>query len=318
MNNDIQRIKSEISKLENLVAPLEEYLIENPEDLAVKLELKSFQKRMDELNMELGFISNDLGLTTFDFHVSNVDGGRINAFALSKLLNALQNCVNYCALYDGIHPVQEDSSSSNVDLLNNTNLDIASVQSGSLKILVSASDSQTKFGDTSDLKTALKYFNDIIKCNDDENSIYQLMEKIGMKPIFGYKELLKVLTVENLNLDMYSHVKPLGFETQKLSNEFANKVFNTFSNAKPIEEQRTILTLGKVYYINMNTKKFGVEIKDENTNKINKIYVKFLDKDKHTLKESLDLEIKIKITKTIKTQIGNKKEDESWDLVEIL
>ena len=318
MNNDIRRIKSEISKLENLVAPLEEYLIDNPKDLAVKLELKSFQKRMDELNMELGFISNELGLTTFDFYVSNVDGGRINAFALSKLLNALQNCVNYCALYDGIHPVQYDSSSNNVELLNNTNLDIASVQSGSLKILVSASDSQTKFGDTSDLKTALKYFNEIIKCNDDENSFYQLMEKIGMAPIFEYKELLKVLMTEKLNLDMYSYVKPIGFETQKLSNEFANKVFTTFNNAKPIEQQDTISTLGKIYYINMNTKTFGVEIKDENANKINRIYVKFLDKDKHALKESLDLEIKIKITKTIKTQIGNKKESESWDLVEIL
>lgn len=316
-NNEIVRIKSEISKIENLIAPLEEYLIDNPNDFAVKLELKSFQKRINELNIELGFIANDLGLTTFDFYLSNVNGGRINAYALSKLLNALQNCINYCALYDGIHPVQEDSS-LNMDLLNNTNLNIASIQSGSLKILVSASDYQTKFSDNSDLKNALKNFNEIIECSDDEDSIYQLMEKIGMKPIFEYKELLRVLTTEKLNLDMYPSVHPEGFETQKLSNDFANKVFDTFNNAKSIEQKDTISTFGKIYYINMNTKTFGVEIKDENTNKLNRIYVHFLDKDKKALKESLDSDIQIKITKTVKTQIGNKKEFESWDLVEIL
>ena len=68
-NEDIKRIKSEISKIENLIAPLEEYLINNPNDLAVKLELKSFQKRINELNIELGSIYNNMGLSTNISHI---------------------------------------------------------------------------------------------------------------------------------------------------------------------------------------------------------------------------------------------------------
>ena len=72
-NYDIQHIKSEISKIENLIAPLEKYLIDNPNDLGVKLELKSFKKRLNELYIELGFAMNKIGLTTFDFYISNIE-----------------------------------------------------------------------------------------------------------------------------------------------------------------------------------------------------------------------------------------------------
>lgn len=312
----IEDINNEIKKVKSILDPMEEYLSEHPEDLSVEANVNSLNDRLSQLFRELSRVKNSVGLTTFDLYLSNVDGGKIKLSNLIKTGYQFQETLISCSMFDGVNPVNKKASPTQ-DILNCSDPQVEIIQTNSLKIILSVADSQSKFSDETHLKRGLKNFNEMISCGDDKSKLKHLIKNMGTQPVFRYKKLLKILKDNDLNLDMYHSIIPKGFKTQKLSNEFAKKVYDVIDNAdKPIKEKKLIT--GELYQINSKTKRCGIEVINEDTEKPKSVSVKFNDSFKEKLKEKLYSEITVSVERVIEHTLTDDEFNTPFDLVEIL
>lgn len=312
----IEDINNEIKKVRSILDPMEEYLSEHPDDLSVEANVNSLKDRLSQLFNELGIIKNSVGLTTFDLYLSNVDGGKIKLSNLLKTGYQFQETLVSCSMFDGVHPVNKKASPTQ-DILEYSDPQVEIVQTSSLKIILSVADSQSKFSDDTPLKRGLENFNEIISCGDDKVRLSNLIKNMGTQPIFRYKKLLKILKDNDLNLDMYHSIIPIGFKTQNLSNEFAKKVYDIIDNTDaPIKEEKIIT--GELYQINSKTKRCGIEVIDDDTEKSRSVSVKFKDSFKEDLKDKLYSEITVSVERMIEHTLTDDEINTPFDLVEIL
>lgn len=315
-HRNFKDINDEISRVRSILEPMEEYLSEHPNDISVKANANSLNDRLTQLLRELSMVKNNVGLTTFDLYLSNVDGGKIKLSNLLKTGYQFQETLISCSMFDGIHPVHKKSSPTQ-DILYYSDPQVEIVQTHSLKIILSADDSQSKFLDDTPLKRGLENFNEIISCGDDKVKLNNLMKNMGAQPIFRYKKLLKILKDNDLNLDLYHSIIPKGFKTQKLSNEFAKKVYDIIDKSdNPIKEEKQIT--GELYQINSKTKKCGIEVIDKDTKKPKSIFVNFKDSFRENLKNKLYSEITVSVERMIEPTLTDDEINTPFDLVEIL
>ena len=132
-------------------------------------------------------------------------------------------------MYDGVHPVLETSQPSK-DILEYCDLQVEIAQTNSIRLILSVNDIHSNLNNKSLLKWGLENLNRIIECKDNEEKLNNLKNTLGSKPLHKYKKLLKILKDNDLNLDIFDIIIPPGFKTQKLSNEFARKVYDTLDN----------------------------------------------------------------------------------------
>lgn len=314
-HRSIEDITNEINKVKSILEPMEEYLSKYPTDLSVKANVNSLNDRLGQLIRELSNIKNNVGLTTFDLYLSNVDGGKIKFSNLLKTGYQFQETLKSCLMYDGSHPVNKKSSPTQ-DILNCSDPQVEIVQTNSLKIILSVQDSQSRFSDDTILKRGLGNFNKIISCGDNKEELNNLMENMGVQPIFRYKKLLKTLKDNDLNLDLYHSIIPKGFETQKLSNDFAKRVYEVIdkSDAPIIEEKEFI---GELYQINSKTKRCGIEVIDEDTKKSKSISIKFDDSFKEALRSKLYTEISVSVKRIVECTITDDEVNIPFNLIRI-
>lgn len=312
---DIKDINKDLDNVDSILFKLKKSYMDDPNDLGIKTNIMVMESQKRDLIRELGFTKNNLGITSFDFHISNVEGGKINLDSLSDVSGAIQELINSCSMFDGTHPVKKGSS-TNVEVTNNVTLQVDAVETGSLILFVSSKEKQASLENESYLKRGLNNINNIISCGDDKNKLFNVMENMGSQPLFKYKELLKILSNDNLNLDLYSSVMPKGFKTQKISNDFAKKVYNVFNETETPKQEEIELT-GKLYYINSKSKNCGIEFKDKDSGKLKTINLKFMDSFKSNLKNKLYEQITVLIKRTEEHNIFDEDDNKPWELVKI-
>ena len=150
---------------------------------------------------------------------------KIKLSNLLKTVQEFQETLISCLMYDGIYPVLETSKPSN-DILEYCDLQVKFAQTNSIRLILSVNDIHSNFNE-SFLKWGLENLNEIIECEDDKEKLNNLKNTLWSQPIHKYKKLLKILKDNNLNLDIFDIIIPPGFKTQKLSHEFARKVYDT-------------------------------------------------------------------------------------------
>ena len=225
----IDEINNEISEVKSILEPMEKYLSKNPDDLSVKSNARNLNDRLSQLYREISFIKNKTQLTTFDIYLSNVEGGKIKLSNLLNTVQEFQETLISCLMYDGVHPVLETSQPSK-DILEYCDLDVEIAQTNSIRLILSVNDMHSNLNNESPLKWGLENLNEIIECEDDKEKLNNLKNTLGSQPLHKYKKLLKILKDNDLNLDIFDIIIPPGFKTQKLSNEFARKVYDTIDN----------------------------------------------------------------------------------------
>ncbi|MCQ2737438.1 MAG: hypothetical protein MJ224_02400 [archaeon] len=311
---DIKIIEQEIKEIINLMAPLENYLIDNPNDFGVEGNLNSLRGRYEELLRELGYAKNNLGVISFDFHIYD-NNKNIDITQLGHICLSLQGLINSCAMYEDNNPVKKGSS-YNQNILDMVNVKVDAVAIGSLNLLVSPKDNQSTFYDDSYLKRSLKQIGRIIDCGDDKRKITSLMEEIGSQPIFKYKSLLNNLKNDNLNLDICYSVKPKGINTKSLTATDAEKIYNLITDVEK-EETNTINVIGILYSVDVKNKKCGIEVKSGDLDENKTIRVSFRDSFKKQLKEKLDTEISVSLERTIRISAVEEDSKPVFNLLEL-
>ena len=159
--------------------------------------------------------------------------------------------------------------------------------------------------------------NDIISCGDDEGLLLSMMKKMGNQPIFKYKKLLGILKNKNLDLDMYYSVIPEGFETQKLTNEFAKKVYEVIDDSNK-EDISLINVKGELFNIDTHQNKCGLEVISGDLSEGKLISFDFdEDQFKEKLKLNIEKNISILLNRLIEQNPVEGTESEHFILVEI-
>ncbi len=313
---DIRVIQKEISEVDNLINPLEIHLSKNPNDFKVKLDLESLKSRRDELLRELGFTKNHLKLPSFDLHISDNESKKIELKQLGDFCISFQDLIHTCAMFDGKKPIKKGAS-LDLGIKESTNLQVDAVSTGSLVLLVSPKDNQSTIVGGSHIENSLTQINRIIDCGEDKEKITSVMKEIGTQPIYKYKNLLYKLEKDDLTLDICYSLGPEGFEKRTLTSEFATKVHKVIEEAYE-EETENIKIYGNLYYVNVKSKKCGIEIKDGDLEKNRNIKVNFRDSFKKSLKENLDLDISVSLERTVKFNPIEETSQDVFNLIEIL
>lgn len=312
----IEDINNEINEVKLLLNPLTDFLIKNPNDLSVKANANSLKDRLHQLNVELAHVKNYYGRTSFDFRIANDNGGKIELSNLSKIGSAIQELVNSCSMYDGKTPVKKKSSINN-SILSSAVLQVDAVEMGSLILFVSSANNQSSLNNESYLKRGLENLNDIISCGDNEELLLDKMKTMGTQPIFKYKNLLKILKNNKLNLDMYKSVAPKGFEPQCLSSEFAKKVYEVIDDYSK-EKSDTIDIMGELYIIDTHRNVCSLEISSEEGNELKNIKFSFDKKFKENLKNNIEETIHVILNRIIEYNPIEDNEKITYKLKDIL
>lgn len=144
-----------------------------------------------------------------------------------------------------------------------------------------------------------------------------MMEKIGNQPIFKYKKLLGILKNRNMDLEMYYLVIPKGFETQKLTNDFARKVYQVIDDSNK-EEINIINITGELYTIDTHESSCGLEVVEGDLPSGKTISFDYGDEFKEELKNKLENNISIVLNMIVESNPVEDTENKHFDLVEIL
>ena len=323
-NDEISNIESEISKLENLTAPLKGYLKDNPEDLAVQLELKSFQKRIDELTLELSFLNED----NWEGHINEdvnlhfsgkfVKNNSIFAPTLIKLIETYEDMITIisAAIEYGAKNIEKHLDAD----FKNENSHYIKTLPGSFMITFSPvvhEDYQSTL-EPSLNKLSFEKLCELIKYEEDVEKIIEQADSIGTSAILKYKKFIEILDKNELNMDI--HEGDVEEPIITLAYEKAHNIYHSLNSFK--EENVKIEQIEKegiLYYINTDNKKCGIKFFDEELGKQRKIHsINFQEGLKLKVKEKVDSEVKVILDKTTKTNLGVDSSKPIFDLVEIL
>lgn len=312
----LQDIQRDLDEVNSILFDMKKRLLENPNNLGLKTNVFTFEHERRDLLQELEYTKNHMGKTSFDIHISNVDGGKIELDNLSKIGGAIQDLVNSCAMFDGVNRVKKRSSMNKI-ISNNTMLQVDAIEAGSLILFVSSKDDQTSLDNETYLKRGLVNLNEIISCGDNEELLLSMMEKMGNQPIFKYKKLLGILKNKSLDLDMYYSVIPEGFETQNLTNSFASKVFHVIDDSN-IEDISLIEVKGELFNIDTHQNKCGLEVISGDLSEGKIISFDFDEEQfKEKLKLNIEKNILILLNRIIEQNPVEGTESEHYILVEI-
>lgn len=313
---NLQDIQKDLDEVNSIIFDMKKSLIDNPDKISLKTNIFALEHEKRDLLQELEYTNNHLGKTSFDIHISNVDGGKVELDNLSKVGGAIQDLVNSCAMFDGINKVKKRSSMKR-RISNNTTLQVDAIEAGSLILFVSSKEEQTSLNNESHLKRGLSNLNEIISCGDNERLLLSMMKKMGNQPIFKYKKLLGILKNNNLNLDMYYSVIPKGFKTQKLSNNFAREVYKVIDDSNK-EEINIINITGELYNIDTHENSCGLEIISGDLPEGKNISFNFGDEFKEELKNKIENNISIILNMIVESNPVEDTESKHFDLIEIL
>lgn len=313
---NLQDIKRDLDEVNSIIFDMKKSLIDNPNNLGLKTNIFTLEHEKRDLIQELEQTNNHLGRTSFDIHIANAEGGKVELDNLSKVGGAIQDLVNSCSMFDGTNRVKKRSSMNKI-ISNGTTLQVDAIEAGSLILFVSSKEEQASLNNDSYLKRGLNNLNEIISCGDNEELLLSMMKKMGNQPIFKYKKLLGILKNKNLDLDMYYSVIPDGFKTQKLTTNFAKKVYKVIDDSN--KEEINIITLtGELYTIDTHENSCGLEVVDGDLPVGKNISFDFGDEFKEDLKNKLEDNISIILNMIVESNLVEDTESKHFDLVEIL
>lgn len=288
-------IEEELNDILELISLNEELMSNDSEDESLKFNLQYLSDFKEELNKELNQSYQHYKITTFDTVIESSSAGIILSISeVTRYLSNLQETL-YSLAESALGKVMKGTKISDF-VYEGATVGIGNVSRGSLKVqLKPINCSQQTFHPY--LKIATDKLNDLIECGSDEDLISEQATHLGSQPIFKYMKLLHGIKSDNLTVKLFDDLKPEGYETQIITPEFADDVYNAIIQAEPQEESFFDEIEGKVVVI--NGKKNEITISSTRDNK-NKDYVISFDNERFAslvgAKYNQFVKIKVKIT----------------------
>lgn len=321
-NYEIMKLKDGIINSKNKIKTLTEYLNEHPDDLGVQLSLSNHKTRLKELELELSIIKKNNDSTVLNEEINiHLSGESIKDNAIySHLL------INFIEIYEEIiSNISAALRYGSKNMMNYINADFKRETSHLVKtspgsFIISFSPIVHE-DNQSTLKPSLnkQSFDKLCELINFGESIEEIMNQkdiIGFSSLLKYKTLIRLLDENKLDISINeSNLEP----KVEIKYEKVHKIYNCLKsfNEEKIETEE-IEKEGIIYYINTDNKKCGIKFFDEKLEKYIKIpSIKYPAELKQNIKDNVDLEVKVILEKTIKTNINKENSNPTYKLIRI-
>lgn len=307
----------EIKKVSQLIRDNNGLMDKYPEEVGLELDQWALESRKSDLLIELKKSNDYFKILMFDLTLEDNEFSNLSLDKVGSFFTSLQKLVT--SLVQSIAgPVKKGAKVSDA-IREISRLEIIDGNPGSLNIVLKE---KTEASVTDTLsKEAFNRLNFLFSCGDDRELIMDQLGKLGNKPIGSYKEFLNVIIKNNIDLKLYDNIKPEGYETFSLTNEFANKVYSVIIETTPTTE--TEIIEGLLGAIDTFSKKFTIKKPDETIDNAivegKKVSVKYGEDYAVLIKNKLESNVKIEVSFTKDChELEDEIKDKDWTLMRII
>ncbi len=303
-------IQKELEKLRELIKENEQLISKYQDDFALKLNLKSFKNReqflLDELKKSREHLNMDTLTVVIEKEYPPIDEVMDISYHLQELFHTLAAQADKGKAMDRGARIPPDIKSIST-------LGLEKAEAGSLILSFTfnplKTDPQKKF--ITIVKTATDNFNALIECGSDKRLIKEQTDKLGSQTIDRYKNLLGTVFKHKSNLRLFDEKIPKDYPPKKISNQFAESVYQVIVDTNPPEFD-DIEIEGELGIINIFSNIFTIKTE------VKQVDIKFdefyLEEVKSRLKQNV--KIGVKLTKTYHEL--QDKTDEEYKLIRFL
>jgi len=200
MNNIFKKLSEKIESVNLLINETREVLIENPDHFSTKLELKSLEYHLDELQTQLLHekLLRDREIVEFRLKGYLATNGTIPLDILANIAKHLSGSIHSLAyrLKKGVDP----KSSIPKDVLRTINLQLAGIGYGSTRLYLSATLNPNLFG-YSLIEDSLEKTFQVLKAESSQE-LTDSVSNIGPRSAGNLNRLLKTLSRNNLETEI--------------------------------------------------------------------------------------------------------------------
>jgi len=310
-------IMKEIKKVSQLIRDNNGLMDKYPEEVGLELDQWALESRKSDLLIELKKLNDYFKILMFDLTLEDNEFSNLSLDKVGSFFTSLQKLVT--SLVQSIAgPVKKGAKVSDA-IREISRLEIIDGNPGSLNIVLKE---KTEASVTDTLsKEAFNRLNFLFFCGDDRELIMDQLGKLGNKPIGSYKEFLNVIIKNNIDLKLYDNIKPEGYETFSLTNEFANKVYSVIIETTPTTE--TEIIEGLLGAIDTFSKKFTIKKPDETIDNAivegKKVSLKYGEDYAVLIKNKLESNVKIEVSFTKDChELEDEIKDKDWTLMRII
>lgn len=227
-------ILRELDQLRKLIDDNTQLVEEDPDELALQLNLMSLQSRETFLLEELQESNRRISIDTFDLDIGGESAKyhRIYSNVLGDLLVGFQGLLN--SIYHSmIKGPSESRGPIPESIVSSSRVVVRATCGGSFRVILS-SDHPTLI--ESPAKTSLRRLNTLLECEDNREMIKQEIKELGPRTINRYKKFLEIIYKSKSEIKLYDIVKPDGFDTKVVTSELAEKIWNIIVKEEIIPE----------------------------------------------------------------------------------
>lgn len=304
----ISTIKEEIADLSKLIIETKELVEQFPDDVTLKLGLKSLENRQDQIFKELDLAKKNHLQETFDvvFEAETISRSEIPFNLLGNFLNSFQELVTAIVQKDEKGEISRGPISN--EIKNLSQLNVLATTSGSFRIIATSSPTITE---PAGIK-ALAKFNSILECEAELSRIKGIRNEVGTRVMNKYKKFIEVIKNNKANVTFYDKFGERLYSTHKISKELANDIYRVINEVEEMPETIESFT-GKLRGIDTHDLTFHFEI---DTGK--HIRGHYSDKiEKNVKNPNFDEVIVAKFRHNVKYNEANDREIDEWELLEL-
>lgn len=245
-------IQEELADLIPLINENELLLSKYPDKFTLKLGLESLKEKKHELLIELQNSKKRNLMDTFDIVVTGevVNKHNISLSFFGDFVSSLQNIITLIA-----------QSLNNKTPTDSARLDLIATSVGSFKIILSSH--QPQISDSIQI-VSLRQLNNLILCREDKNEIKNFSGKLGKEVMKEYKKFLKIIYSNKAIIKFFDTTVPEGFESNTISSDLAEKIYDVIYEMEIIPEKIDIYT-GTLTGVNVRSYSFELVVEGTET-----------------------------------------------------
>lgn len=238
MYDEVRRpssILSELDRLRELIDDNRQLVEEDPEELALQLNLMSLESREKFLLDELHESNRRLSIDTFDLDISGEPAKyhRIYSNVLGDLLIGFQGLINSIS-----HSIVKGPSESRgpipESIVAGSRVVVRATCGGSFRVILSSDQPALIESAT---KTALRRLNALLDCEDNKDLIKQEIKELGPRTISSYKKFLEIIYKSKSEIKLYDLLRPEEFNTKIVTSDLAEKIWKVIDKEEIIPDK---------------------------------------------------------------------------------
>jgi len=303
-------IQTELEELQELIDENELLISKYPQDFALKLNLDSFENRKQFLLEELSKSLSHFNMDTFSIVIEK-DYPPIDE--VMDIMHRVQELFHTLAAQADKGKAMDRGAHIPPDIKTISTLGLEKAKVGCLRLYFTfnplKTDSQSKF--ITVIKQATDNLNTLISCGTDKKLIKEQTKNLGSQSIDRYKNLLETIFKHKSDLRLFEEEINTEYEPKKLSDKFAESVYQVIVDSKPPETEDIDIE-GELGIINIFLHVFTVKTE------LRQVDIEFddfyIDEVKSRLKQNV--KVKVKLTKTYHEL--QDKMDEEYKLIRFL